>query len=122
MRNVMIRRGGWAWVLALTLMILAVPMGTARAGEVYYVMIFGSQSRPKQLRYTHTWATFVRATGEGPDPNSYALESTPSAGCPRPWRSKSGGPGRSRESISTCTRPSRQCTPTSNLSRCGGRS
>ena len=74
MRNVRIRRGGWAWVLALTLMILAVPMGTARAGEVYYVMIFGSQSHPKQLRYTHTWATFIRATGEGPDPNSYALQ------------------------------------------------
>ena len=37
-------------------------------------MIFGSQSHPKQLRYTHTWATFIKATGEGHDPNAYALE------------------------------------------------
>jgi hypothetical protein len=38
---------------------------SARAGERYFAVIFGSQSRPKQLRYTHTWATFVRVTGEG---------------------------------------------------------
>jgi hypothetical protein len=36
-------------------------------------MIFGSQTSPKQLRYTHTWATFVRAVGEGPDVRNYAL-------------------------------------------------
>jgi hypothetical protein len=48
--------------------------GTARGEEFYYVMIFGSQSHPKLLRYTHTWATFVRAVGEGPDPSSYALQ------------------------------------------------
>lgn len=48
--------------------------GSAGAEEFYYVMIFGSQSHPKQLRYTHTWATFVKATGEGPDANAYALE------------------------------------------------
>ena len=53
---------------------LAVRPATARAGEVYYVMVFGSQSQPKQLRYTHTWATFIKATGEGTDPNTYALE------------------------------------------------
>src|SRR3954454_23660419 len=54
---------------------LADPPSTARAGEVYYVMVFGSESHPKQLRYTHTWATFIKATGEGNDPNAYALES-----------------------------------------------
>ena len=37
-------------------------------------MVFGSESHPKQLRYTHTWATFIKATGEGTDPNAYALE------------------------------------------------
>ncbi len=46
----------------------------ARGDEFYYVMIFGSQSKPKLLQYTHTWATFIRAVGEGPDANSYALE------------------------------------------------
>lgn len=45
-----------------------------RAGESFYVMIFGSQSHPKQLKFTHTWATFVRAVGEGPDPSTYYVE------------------------------------------------
>jgi hypothetical protein len=44
-----------------------------RAGEYYFLLVFGSQSRPKQLRYTHTWATFVRAVGDGPNLNDYAL-------------------------------------------------
>jgi hypothetical protein len=74
MRIVPILRCGWAWALAFVAMILVAPAGRARAGEFYYVMIFGSQSQPKQLRYTHTWATFVKATGEGADPNAYALE------------------------------------------------
>ena len=54
-------------------LVLGAAGGTARGGEFYYVMIFGSESSPKQLRYTHTWATFVRAVGEGPDPRNYAL-------------------------------------------------
>jgi hypothetical protein len=33
----------------------------AWAGDHYYVIIFGSQSTPKLPRYTHTWATFIRA-------------------------------------------------------------
>jgi hypothetical protein len=37
-------------------------------------LIFGSQSHPKQLRYTHTWATFVKVVGEGPDLSQYAIE------------------------------------------------
>jgi hypothetical protein len=57
--------------IALTLLALAAP---ARAGEFYYSMVFGSQSSPKQLRYTHTWAVFIKATGEGTDPNNYTLE------------------------------------------------
>jgi len=51
-------------------LVLASAGRTARGGEFYYVMIFGSQSSPKLLRYTHTWATFVRAVGEGPDPSA----------------------------------------------------
>ena len=47
---------------------------TAVADEYCFAMIFGSESQPKRLRYTHTWITFVRAVGEGPDLNSYALE------------------------------------------------
>jgi hypothetical protein len=46
----------------------------ALAGEHYFLLVFGSQSSPRQLRYTHTWATFVRAVGEGPDLSHYALD------------------------------------------------
>lgn len=39
----------------------------APPGERYYLLVFGSQSAPKRPRYTHTWATAVRATGcDGP--------------------------------------------------------
>src|SRR5438270_13790364 len=67
-------RGGVRLSIVAALGFLAGAPSTARAGEVYYVMVFGSQSRPKQLRYTHTWATFIKATGEGDDPNAYDLE------------------------------------------------
>ena len=61
----------------LTLILLGfclnAPARTAVADEHYFVLIFGSQSNPKQLRFTHTWATFVRAVGEGPDFATYQL-------------------------------------------------
>lgn len=34
-------------------------------GERYYIIVFGSQSQPKVPKYTHSWATMVRAT-DGP--------------------------------------------------------
>src|SRR5205823_10627008 len=45
----------------LTAIVLSSATSTVAAAERYYVLIFVSQSHPKQLRYTHTWATFVRA-------------------------------------------------------------
>ena len=57
----------------LTAIVLSSATSTVAAAERYYVLIFGSQSHPKLLRYTHTWATFVRAVGEGPDPNDCVL-------------------------------------------------
>jgi hypothetical protein len=62
------------WIAALGLASLTVPASPARGGEFYYALIFGSESHPKLLRNTHTWATFVKATGEGPDPSQYALQ------------------------------------------------
>jgi hypothetical protein len=46
----------------------------AAADESHYVLIFGAQSHPKLGRKTHTWATFVRAEGEGPDPRAHAIQ------------------------------------------------
>jgi hypothetical protein len=59
-------------VLSVTWM-SGVPL--ARADEKYYISIFGSESDPKLSRYTHTWATFVKATGEGDDHTKYEIES-----------------------------------------------
>ncbi len=59
------------FVLVVAGMLLA---GPATADEYCFAMIFGSESQPKRLRYTHTWVTLVRATGEGPDLNAYNLE------------------------------------------------
>jgi hypothetical protein len=57
-------------LLGLTLTTIA---GETKGDEYYYAMIFGSQSKPKLLQYTHTWATFIRAVGEGPDAKNYSV-------------------------------------------------
>jgi hypothetical protein len=64
-----------AWSYSIMLFALPSVLGgqEARSDEHYYAIIFGSQSSPKRLRYTHTWATFIRAIGEGPDGNTYTL-------------------------------------------------
>src|SRR4051794_29572451 len=58
---------------AIPFALTALMAGPVRAGERYYALIFGSQSSPKRLKYTHTWATFVRVVGEGNDPNGYQI-------------------------------------------------
>src|SRR5438132_13264838 len=68
----MLRRPRTAFAAFLGLC-LATTASEARGDEFYYVMIFGSQSSPKLLQYTHTWASFIRAVGEGPDANNYVL-------------------------------------------------
>jgi hypothetical protein len=62
-----------AWT-AVTVGALSVYLSSpARGGERYYSMIFGSQSSPKLLQFTHTWATFIRVVGEGDDPSGYQV-------------------------------------------------
>jgi hypothetical protein len=39
----------------------------APPGERYFILIFGSQSTPKEAKYTHSWATVVKVAGcDGP--------------------------------------------------------
>lgn len=60
---------------ALSLCALAM-LGNAReakGADFFYMLVFGSESDPKRLRLTHTYATFVRATGEGSDVANYNL-------------------------------------------------
>jgi hypothetical protein len=66
-------KGTSTWAAVIVGVLSAFSSGPARGGERYYSMIFGSQSSPKLLRYTHTWATFIRVVGEGDDPSGYQV-------------------------------------------------
>src|SRR5438874_354066 len=53
---------GLAALLALT---VAAP---ARAGEAFYLLMFGSQTTPNNPNYSHSFAAFVRVTWPGDEP------------------------------------------------------
>lgn len=61
-------------VAALYLVLTSV--SAAHAGEEYFVLMFGSQRIPNDPDYSHSFATFVRASwqGEGPCPGHPILE------------------------------------------------
>jgi hypothetical protein len=59
-------------VLAALLLLLVVP--AAHGDEYYYVLIFGAQRVPNRPKYSHSFATFVRAVGTGPCADTYWLE------------------------------------------------
>jgi hypothetical protein len=48
--------------------------GPAPACEHYFVVVFGSQRDLGRPKYTHTFATFVKATGEGKCLRDYRVE------------------------------------------------
>lgn len=60
---------------AATFLVLAATPRAA-AGEAYYVLVFGQQTFPNDVNYSHTFATFVKVswTGPGPCPASPCLE------------------------------------------------
>ncbi len=63
------------WTTGLFLgFVLALAGRTATAGEQCYLLIFGSQSAPKILKYTHTWATAVRVVWDDANPARYTIE------------------------------------------------
>src|SRR5215203_773183 len=64
----------WLAVFAILLSLALTP--SARAGEEYYLLMFGSQRVPANPNYSHTFATFVKATwvGDGPCPENPTLE------------------------------------------------
>lgn len=54
--------------LAAALLVLLGSSAGAQAGEAYYLLMFGSQTTPPNPNYSHSFATFVRATWPGPEP------------------------------------------------------
>jgi hypothetical protein len=57
----------------------------ARAGEAHYLLVFASQRVPNNPNYSHTFATFVRASwpGDGPCPRCPTLEARTISWLPR---------------------------------------
>lgn len=51
--------------------------------ERYFLLVFGSQSNPKRPKYTHTWATIVKATPGKDDPAAFDLTSHTISWLPR---------------------------------------
>ena len=45
----------------------------AKGGESEYVLIFGAQPTPKRIKYSHTWATFIRVIQDEADPAQVQL-------------------------------------------------
>jgi hypothetical protein len=76
--------------ILVALAFLAIP-GEAVAGDLYFMTVYGAQ-RPviNRPRYTHTWATFIRLSGEGNDFRRYRAQSFTISWMPRslevrPW-------------------------------------
>jgi hypothetical protein len=55
-------------------LLTAASRGT-RADEAYFMIVFGSETTPKVLKYTHTWITYVRVVGQGCDPAGWSVAS-----------------------------------------------
>jgi hypothetical protein len=59
------------------------------ANERYYVLLFGSQTKPRIPRHTHTWATMVKVTqAEGAEPSleTQTISWLPDSGRVRVWK------------------------------------
>jgi hypothetical protein len=68
-------RGKAATIPFLTVVLVFSWAGTAAATECYFLMVFGSQRPAANLPpHTHSFATFIKAVGEGPNPERYALQ------------------------------------------------
>src|ERR1700687_729114 len=68
------RKIGTLLVLGAALLLINVLLLEARADESYYMIVYGAQRTPNVPRFTHTFATFVKATGEGNDKTKYKVE------------------------------------------------
>jgi hypothetical protein len=55
--------------------VLLASSGRASAAERYFLMVFGSQQIPPRAKYSHSFATFVKATADGSCPQRWCLES-----------------------------------------------
>ncbi len=60
--------------VAAALLALLLLAASARADEYYDMAMFGAQTTPNDPNYSHTFAAFVRASGDGPCPTAFTVE------------------------------------------------
>ncbi len=70
----MLRRVFSPWTLWVLLAVLLLEPKTARADEAYYMIVFGQQDSGDQVDLSHTFATFLKVTGTGPDKSKYGID------------------------------------------------
>jgi len=75
LNGILERRFMATFIRSIALAIVLSLAAEASAADRYFVIIFGSESVPKRARFTHTWATVVKATAEPGDKEAYSLES-----------------------------------------------
>jgi hypothetical protein len=67
-------RKHWRSLQYAALLLLILLPTIARGDEYYYMLVFGTQRYLSHPKYSHTFATFVKATGTGPCLDTYQLE------------------------------------------------
>jgi len=78
LRNFIASQIHWVFLAGL----LVEPI-TARADESYFIIVFGQQSGGNAPESSHTFATFVKATGAGPNKTKYVIDSHTISWMPR---------------------------------------
>jgi hypothetical protein len=69
------RGSRWPLLVATAILLCGLAPGAARAEDLYYMMVFGSQQLPARAKYCHSFAVFVRAIEDVPGSRRYRLES-----------------------------------------------
>jgi hypothetical protein len=83
-RNLLARR-----VLGAIAVALFAVVPTVRAEEsLYYMIIFGQQDRVNRVESSHTFASFVKVTGEGTDKSKHVIETHTISWMPRSMQVK----------------------------------
>jgi hypothetical protein len=62
-------------LVPILLITASAPPGAVRANEYFYMMIFSAQTGSYEPRLSHSFATFVKATGTGDSAKDYRAES-----------------------------------------------
>jgi hypothetical protein len=77
------------WSSCILLLCLARP---CPAAERYFVVVFGAERNAVRLKYTHSFAAFVRACGDGPEVESWDLDAFTISWMPATLEIKLGAP------------------------------